>query len=197
MSSAAPVWLKDALGVLNEREMKIIEERRLSEDGATLEALGETLGISKERVRQIENRALEKLKSALIKQGSGFLRLHAVLSQFRRKPVPLSWNCPSCNHLSVMILTLSPADTVAPGASAFSTRNSSSLRSTPTIVAAIEPTVWPGFTVTTRILSGFSAAFSRADSSLKLPPTVCADGVELSRLPWARRSAAGRPGRRP
>src|SRR5690349_13108078 len=66
-------WLKDALGVLNEREMKIIEERRLSEDGATLEALGETLGISKERVRQIENRALEKLKSALIKQGSGFL----------------------------------------------------------------------------------------------------------------------------
>ena len=67
------IWLKDALGVLNEREMKIIEERRLSEDGATLEALGETLGISKERVRQIENRALEKLKSALIKQGSGFL----------------------------------------------------------------------------------------------------------------------------
>ena len=57
--------------MLNEREMKIIEERRLSEDGATLEALGETLGISKERVRQIENRALEKLKSALIKQGSG------------------------------------------------------------------------------------------------------------------------------
>ncbi len=66
-------WLKDALGVLNEREMKIIEERRLSEDGATLESLGETLGISKERVRQIESRALEKLKSALIKQGSGFL----------------------------------------------------------------------------------------------------------------------------
>ena len=66
-------WLKDALGVLNDREMKIIEKRLLSEDGATLEALGETLGISKERVRQIENRALEKLKSALIKQGSGFL----------------------------------------------------------------------------------------------------------------------------
>ena len=53
--------------------MKIIGERRLSEDGATLEALGETLGISKERVRQIESRALEKLKSALIKQGSGFI----------------------------------------------------------------------------------------------------------------------------
>jgi RNA polymerase sigma-32 factor len=65
-------WLRDALGVLNEREMKIIEQRRLSEEGATLEALGETLGISKERVRQIECRAMEKLKSALIKQSSGF-----------------------------------------------------------------------------------------------------------------------------
>jgi len=65
-------WLRDALCVLNEREMKIIGERRLSEDGATLEALGETLGISKERVRQIECRAMEKLKSALIKQSSGF-----------------------------------------------------------------------------------------------------------------------------
>lgn len=67
------IWLKDALGVLNEREMEIIGKRRLSEDGATLEALGETLGISKERVRQIESRALEKLKYALIKQGSGFM----------------------------------------------------------------------------------------------------------------------------
>ena len=61
-------WLRSALTVLNEREMMIIAERRLSEDGATLEALGLSLGISKERVRQIENRALEKLKSALIRQ---------------------------------------------------------------------------------------------------------------------------------
>jgi len=66
-------WLKNAMGVLNAREMTIIEGRRLSEDGATLEALGERLGISKERVRQIECRALEKLKSALIEQHSGFL----------------------------------------------------------------------------------------------------------------------------
>ena len=49
--------------MLNERELRIIRERRLRDDGATLEALGETLGISKERVRQIENRALEKLRS--------------------------------------------------------------------------------------------------------------------------------------
>ncbi|MCY6383554.1 RNA polymerase factor sigma-32 [Hoeflea prorocentri] len=60
-------WIKSALDKLNPREMKIIKERRLSENGATLEALGTSLGISKERVRQIENRALEKLKVALEK----------------------------------------------------------------------------------------------------------------------------------
>lgn len=61
-------WLNHALGALNERELRIIRERRLSEDGATLESLGESLGISKERVRQIESRALEKLRTALIKE---------------------------------------------------------------------------------------------------------------------------------
>jgi RNA polymerase sigma-32 factor len=60
-------WLSDALGVLNDRELRIIRDRRLQDDGATLESLGETLGISKERVRQIETRALEKLKVALVK----------------------------------------------------------------------------------------------------------------------------------
>ena len=58
-------WLNDALGQLNEREMKIIRARRLADDSATLEELGTDLGISKERVRQIENRALEKLRTAL------------------------------------------------------------------------------------------------------------------------------------
>jgi RNA polymerase sigma-32 factor len=66
-------WLKKALCVLNERELRIIEERRLQDEGATLEALGETLGISKERVRQIESRALEKLKTALVKESPAFL----------------------------------------------------------------------------------------------------------------------------
>jgi RNA polymerase sigma-32 factor len=60
-------WLQNALDVLNERELSIIRERRLRDEGATLEALGEKLGISKERVRQIEGRALEKLRSALLK----------------------------------------------------------------------------------------------------------------------------------
>ncbi|MBZ9855551.1 RNA polymerase factor sigma-32 [Mesorhizobium sp. CA13] len=67
------VWLKAALAALNARELRIIEERRLSDEGATLEALGETLGISKERVRQIEARAMEKLKVALVKQNPEFL----------------------------------------------------------------------------------------------------------------------------
>lgn len=66
-------WLKTALGALNERELRIIEERRLTEHGATLEELGATLGISKERVRQIEARAMQKLKVELIKQNPEFL----------------------------------------------------------------------------------------------------------------------------
>ncbi|WP_409558618.1 RNA polymerase factor sigma-32 [Brucella pseudogrignonensis] len=61
-------WLHTALHALNERELHIIRERRLDDDGVTLEALGEKLGISKERVRQIESRAMEKLKIALLDQ---------------------------------------------------------------------------------------------------------------------------------
>ncbi len=60
-------WLGSAMDVLNDRERRIIQERRLQDDGATLESLGTKLGISKERVRQIENRALEKLRAALVK----------------------------------------------------------------------------------------------------------------------------------
>jgi RNA polymerase sigma-32 factor len=58
-------WLRRALSTLNARELRIISERRLREEGATLEALGRKLGISKERVRQIEGRAIEKLRTAL------------------------------------------------------------------------------------------------------------------------------------
>ncbi|CAA0108076.1 RNA polymerase sigma factor RpoH [Starkeya nomas] len=58
-------WLQGALRGLNEREFRIIKARRLDEESETLEVLGARLGISKERVRQIESRAIEKLRIAL------------------------------------------------------------------------------------------------------------------------------------
>ncbi|PZU81220.1 MAG: RNA polymerase factor sigma-32 [Shinella sp.] len=58
-------WLHTAMTGLNERENRIIKARRLTEETVTLEELGVELGISKERVRQIETRAMEKLKAAL------------------------------------------------------------------------------------------------------------------------------------
>lgn len=58
-------WLNEALGALNEREQTIIRERRLGEATVTLEALGQRLGISKERVRQIEHQAMKKLRVSL------------------------------------------------------------------------------------------------------------------------------------
>ncbi len=61
-------WLKSSIAELNEREQIIIRERRLREDGRTLEELGRRFGISKERVRQIEARALQKLKISLLKR---------------------------------------------------------------------------------------------------------------------------------
>jgi RNA polymerase sigma-32 factor len=58
-------WLAEALGDLTDRELIIIRERRLVEEGVTLETLGRQLGVSKERVRQIEHQALRKLRCAL------------------------------------------------------------------------------------------------------------------------------------
>jgi RNA polymerase sigma-32 factor len=70
-------WLCSALSDLTERERNVIRARRLTEDGMTLEALGAKLGISKERVRQIENRAIEKLRGSLIRRNPEFAR-HAL-----------------------------------------------------------------------------------------------------------------------
>lgn len=61
-------WLNEALTALSDRERRIVRERRLAEETATLEALGDRLGISKERVRQIECRAMEKLRLELTKR---------------------------------------------------------------------------------------------------------------------------------
>ncbi len=58
-------WLAHALGTLNARERYIVTERKLREDGRTLESLGEELGLSKERVRQLEAAAFAKLRRNL------------------------------------------------------------------------------------------------------------------------------------
>jgi len=57
--------LRAALSVLNERERRIFEARRLVDDPVTLEDLSEEFGISRERVRQIEVRAFEKVQKAV------------------------------------------------------------------------------------------------------------------------------------
>lgn len=68
-SRARSQWLNEALGELNDREQKIIRERHLGYETVTLEALGTELGISKERVRQIESNAMNKLRHSLKSHG--------------------------------------------------------------------------------------------------------------------------------
>ena len=63
-------WFKKAMRELGLRESQIIALRHLSDDPLTLEKLGELFKISKERVRQIENRAIKKLKSLVRKLSS-------------------------------------------------------------------------------------------------------------------------------
>jgi len=57
--------LEDALHELSERERDIIKARRLQEEPATLEELSQKYGVSRERVRQIEVRAFEKLQKGM------------------------------------------------------------------------------------------------------------------------------------
>jgi RNA polymerase sigma-32 factor len=58
--------LKSAMKILNEREKEIIQERRLSENPMTLEELSKKYKISRERIRQIETKAFEKLQKSMI-----------------------------------------------------------------------------------------------------------------------------------
>ena len=56
-------FINQAINTLNDREKTIIRLRKFKEKSITLDELGQMLKISKERVRQIETKALEKLKS--------------------------------------------------------------------------------------------------------------------------------------
>ena len=58
--------LKDAIEILNDREKEIINLRRLTDEPATLEELSKKYKISRERVRQIENKAFEKLQKSML-----------------------------------------------------------------------------------------------------------------------------------
>jgi RNA polymerase sigma-32 factor len=57
--------LEDAMEGLNKRERHILQERKLKEEPSTLEELSKVYGISRERVRQIEVRAFEKIQSTI------------------------------------------------------------------------------------------------------------------------------------
>ena len=57
--------LEEAMGELTDREKHILTERRLKDDPVTLEELAGEYGVSRERVRQIEVRAFEKLQKAM------------------------------------------------------------------------------------------------------------------------------------
>lgn len=64
-SATREKWLSAALSELSERERRIIRERHLRDEIVTLDELGRSFGVSKERVRQIEHRALKKLERFL------------------------------------------------------------------------------------------------------------------------------------
>ena len=58
--------LKNAMSVLDEREKEILQDRRLIDEPKTLEELSQKYKVSRERIRQIENRAFEKLQKAML-----------------------------------------------------------------------------------------------------------------------------------
>jgi RNA polymerase sigma-32 factor len=77
-SNVRLVALKNALGVLNERERRIFEARRLADEPVTLEDLSSEFGVSRERVRQIEVRAFEKVQKAVKSRIAAMEAPHAV-----------------------------------------------------------------------------------------------------------------------
>jgi RNA polymerase sigma-32 factor len=69
--NARRALLVQAMSVLNDREKDVLMQRRLSEDPVTLEELSESYGVSRERIRQIEVRAFEKLQAKMRELAKG------------------------------------------------------------------------------------------------------------------------------
>ena len=69
--------LVEALQTLNEREKKIILDRKLRDEPRTLESLGGELGLSKERIRQLESQALVKMRKKLENKSVGLTSILA------------------------------------------------------------------------------------------------------------------------
>ena len=70
-------WLVVAMSALNDRERYIVRERKLRDDPRTLESLGDELGLSKERVRQLEAAAFGKMRKNLEAQSKEVLHFFA------------------------------------------------------------------------------------------------------------------------
>ncbi|HEY9038705.1 MAG TPA: RNA polymerase factor sigma-32 [Roseovarius sp.] len=70
-------WLTEAMSTLSEREQFIVRERKLRDDPRTLESLGTELKLSKERVRQLEAAAFQKMRKLLDAKGS---EVHSLLA---------------------------------------------------------------------------------------------------------------------
>ena len=82
--------LVSAMDDLNDREKHILTERRLTDDPKTLEELSQVYGVSRERVRQIEVRAFEKLQKAMIaprrREAAACSRLAVAIGDRRGRP---------------------------------------------------------------------------------------------------------------
>jgi RNA polymerase sigma-32 factor len=75
--AALRTWLSEAMSNLNDRERFIVHERKLRDDPRTLESLGNELGLSKERVRQLEAAAFGKMRKSLEHQSREIVHFFA------------------------------------------------------------------------------------------------------------------------
>ncbi|MGH1454273.1 MAG: RNA polymerase factor sigma-32 [Paracoccaceae bacterium] len=76
-TAALRKWLVQAMSVLSDRERHIVRERKLVEPARTLESLGDELGLSKERIRQLEAAAFAKMRKSLEHEGKEVFDLMA------------------------------------------------------------------------------------------------------------------------